>query len=112
MLVTEPGISSTKTAITSALIASAKAGETLAAAIRTIKRKGEKWSDAELRTLLEESKLPGMTQDKLAQKYGVTRQRISKLLREAKDKFEASAKASFFPTAGTQIRKVKGKQYK
>ncbi|WP_259344367.1 hypothetical protein [Burkholderia pseudomallei] len=112
MLVAEPGISPAKTAITSALIASAKAGETLKASIRTVTRKGEKWSDASLRTLLEESKMPGFTQKAAAEKYGVTPQRISALLKQAKDKFETPAKASFFPTAGTQIRKVKGKQYK
>lgn len=112
MLVTEPGSSPIKTAITGALIASAKAGETLAASIRTVTRKGEKWSDASLRTLLEESKMPGFTQKAAAKKYGVTPQRISALLKQAKGKFETPAKASLFPTAGTQIRKVKGKQYK
>ncbi|MBU9681188.1 hypothetical protein KTF37_30540 [Burkholderia multivorans] len=111
MLVTEPGSSPIKSAITSALIASAKAGETLAASIRTIKKKGEKWSDAELRTLLDESKMPDFTQKAAGEKYGVKPQRISRLLQQAKDKFEASVKASKFPTANLSGRKVRGRNY-
>ncbi|MDN7870005.1 hypothetical protein QZM26_11340 [Burkholderia multivorans] len=87
-------------------------GKERAAAIRTVTRRGEKWSDAELRTLLDESKMPDFTQKAAAEKYGVTPQRISELLKRAEDKFETPAKASPFPTTGTQIRKVKGRQYK
>lgn len=111
ILVTEPGSSPAKTAITSALIASAKAGETLKASIRTIKKKGEKWSDAELRTLLDESRQAGFTQKAAAEKRGVKPQRISRLLQQAKDKFETSAKASFFPTVNQPGRRVRGKKY-
>ncbi|AJX82457.1 hypothetical protein BG97_3222 [Burkholderia pseudomallei 7894] len=111
MLVTEPGSSPVKSAITGALVASAKAGETLAASIRTVTRKGEKWSNASLRTLLEESKMPGFTQKAAAEKYGVTPQRISALLKQAKGKFEASAEASKFPTATLSGRKVRGRRY-
>lgn len=80
-------------------------------AIRNRTYRGDKWTDAELRMLLNASKATGFTQKAEAEKYGVTRQRISALLKQAKDKFEAPAKASFFPTASTQIRKVKGNQY-
>jgi len=77
-----------------------------AAPVRTIKRKGDKWGDAELRTLLEESKLPGSTQEKLGKKYGVERQRISALLKQAQDKFESKKSASLFPTAETKSLKA------
>ncbi|WP_431226859.1 hypothetical protein [Burkholderia contaminans] len=52
----------------------------------THRTRGAKWSDAELMRLLEESKLPAMTQLKLATKYGVSRARIGALLQVASDK--------------------------
>jgi len=76
-----------------------------ATAVRTMQLKGEPWSDSEQRTLLVESRLPDVTQEKLAAKYGVTRQRIGVLLAQARKKFEAPKKASPFPTAGTATRK-------
>lgn len=79
-----------------------------ATAVRTMKLKGDQWSDSELHTLLIESRLPCMTQEKLAATYGVTRQRISALLMQARKKFEAPKKASLFPTAETTTRKIKG----
>ena len=46
-----------------------------------------KWTDAELRTLQDEFNMPGATTTSLGIKHGVTRQRISTLLKEAKKKF-------------------------
>ncbi|WGS43706.1 hypothetical protein LFL97_09370 [Burkholderia sp. JSH-S8] len=79
-------------------------------AVRTMIRQGDKWTDAELRTLLEEINQPGATQQQLAEKYGVKRQRISTLLKQAKDKFETRAKASWLPSSAGS-RKVKGGKY-
>jgi len=45
------------------------------------------WDDSRLRALWEESFLPGVTKTSLGVKYGVSRQRISTLLNDAKDKF-------------------------
>lgn len=45
------------------------------------------WDDALLRALYEESILPGVTQTGLAIKHGVSRQRIGKLLNQAKENF-------------------------
>lgn len=109
--VAEPGSRPIKTAITGALIAGAKAGETLAVSIRTIKKKGDPWSDAEMRTLLDESRQADFTQKAAGEKYGVAPQRISELLKKAKGKFGSPAKASIFPTVATQGRKVKGNNY-
>lgn len=78
--------------------------KTLTASIRTIKKKGEKWSDVELRTLLEEINQPSTTQTTLASKYGVSRQRIGATLKQARDKFAAPAKASPFPSVRTTRR--------
>ncbi|KVU30538.1 hypothetical protein WK65_04370 [Burkholderia ubonensis] len=80
-------------------------------AVRTMIRQGAKWTDAELRTLLEEIKQPGATQQQLAEKYSVKRQRISTLLKQARDKFETPARASAFPVVSTGTRKIRGKNY-
>ena len=80
-------------------------------AIRTVSRRGDEWADAELRALLEEMALPGATQQKLAEKYGVTRQRISVLIKQAKEKFQAPVKASWLPIQGAGTRKVRGSKY-
>ncbi|MGF6808407.1 ElaB/YqjD/DUF883 family membrane-anchored ribosome-binding protein [Paraburkholderia sp. Clong3] len=86
--------------------------ETSTAPMRTVTHSGDKWLDAELRTLLTESKLPDFTQKKAGEKYKVSRARIGALLKQAKDKFETPAKSSVFQTFGTQNRrKVKGTQY-
>ena len=53
------------------------------------------WDEYNLRRLWAESKEPGMTHQKLAEKYGVTRQRIGTLLGKAKSQF-APRKASLF----------------
>ena len=47
------------------------------------------WDDAKLRALWGESILPGVTPNDLAKKHGVTRQRISALIKTAKDKFSS-----------------------
>ena len=45
------------------------------------------WDDSKLRTLWEESIMPGVTKKFLAEKHGVTRQRIGFLITTAKEKF-------------------------
>lgn len=75
---------------------------------RTSTRKGDRWSDAELRSLLAESAQTGVTQKVLADTYGVTRQRISALLKVAGEKFAAPNRASLFPTVQG---KAKGTRY-
>lgn len=45
-----------------------------------------KWDKHRLQRLLSESEEPGMTQEKLGKKYGMTRQRIAALLKKAKPK--------------------------
>lgn len=49
--------------------------------------KRNEWKDDALKSLWEESILPGMTQKKLAEKYGVTHQSISKQLKRANERF-------------------------
>lgn len=52
-------------------------------------RKNKKtWDDAKLLALLNESILPGATHTNLAQKHGISRQRIGKLLANAQEKFK------------------------
>ncbi|CAN0618013.1 protein of unknown function [Burkholderia multivorans] len=75
------------------------------------KKRSEKWTKAEQRTLLDESKMPGVTQTKLAEKYGVSRQRIAALLEKAQAEFEAPAKASAFPTVSPGKRLVRGRNF-
>ncbi|AJP48282.1 hypothetical protein PG1C_07020 [Rugosibacter aromaticivorans] len=50
----------------------------------------KKWGDEELRALWDDSNMPGVSQISLAKKHGVTRQRIGKLLKKAKEKFSVS----------------------
>lgn len=64
----------------------AGAGTTLAPAAKAGTNK-KKWDDVMLRTLWEESIMPGVTQTSLAKKHGVKRQRIAVLLETAKGKF-------------------------
>jgi len=45
------------------------------------------WDDVRLRALMDESNQVGVTQESLAKKYGVKRQRIGSLLKDAKEKF-------------------------
>ena len=52
------------------------------------------WDEHGLRRLLDENREPGMTQQKLAEKYGVTRQRIAALLKKATPK-KADAFSTF-----------------
>lgn len=52
------------------------------------------WDNSRLRALLEESILPGVTKTSLGVKYGVSRQRISTLLKVAKDKFRMGNSSS------------------
>ncbi|KGS08702.1 hypothetical protein X946_214 [Burkholderia sp. ABCPW 111] len=78
---------------------------------RTVTLRGDKWTDTELRSLLDESRMPGATHEKLGKKHNVSRARIGKLLQQARDKFETPAKASVFPSAATGKRKVRGTSY-
>ncbi|AHI63164.1 hypothetical protein [Burkholderia thailandensis] len=56
---------------------------------------GAKWSNADLMQLLEQSKLPEMTQRKLADRYGVSRARIGALLKDAKAKLSTKPVSAF-----------------
>jgi hypothetical protein len=68
------------------------------------KRTSKKWDEYELRRLLDESRDAGSTHEKLAAKYGVTRQRIAVLLNRAKELFGVK-KPSVFDFAGSLKRK-------
>lgn len=70
-----------------------------------------RWDDAKLRALYEESILPGVTQISLGEKYGVKRQRIAKLLQDAREKF-GSVKSSYSQLMQTGNRTNKGRRYK
>ncbi|MDO9012291.1 MAG: hypothetical protein Q7U78_10880 [Gallionella sp.] len=63
------------------------------------------WDDARLRTLWEESIMPGVTQTSLATKHGVTRQRIAALIKTAKVKFSATRAYSGVKNAYGQLIK-------
>ncbi|MFM0231090.1 hypothetical protein [Paraburkholderia sediminicola] len=65
------------------------------------------WSDDALRTLWAESQLAGATQQKLAGKHGVTRQRIGKLLSQAKNQFRAGRPSPFPPGVNFTMPKRK-----
>jgi hypothetical protein len=62
-----------------------------------------KWDEHNLRRLLTESREPGVTQLQLAVSYGVTRQRIAKLLKKADDQF--STKRSAISVFANPMRK-------
>lgn len=62
------------------------------------------WGEHGLRTLLSESQQMDMTQQKLADKYGVTRQRIGALLNNARAQFGVK-KASPFAALGSGKRR-------
>lgn len=68
----------------------------------------KKWDDAKLRTLWEESIMPGVTQKMLAQKHGVRPQRISKLLIDAKAKFSTLGTSTKNKYQGLIVHKMKG----
>ncbi len=70
----------------------------------------KKWDDAKLRTLWTESIQPGVTQEYLATMYGVTRQRIGALIKEAKAKF-STTNTSKYSQLATLSRIVKGNKY-
>jgi hypothetical protein len=72
------------------------------APIRTQSRKGDRWTDIELLQLLHESALPEMTQQKLADQYGVTRQRMSQILGAARGKHSKSKPVSVFNVANAK----------
>lgn len=65
------------------------------------------WDDAKLRALWEESNQPGGTQESLAEKHGVTRQRIGALLKQAKEKFRAGNASRYGQLSNPRI--IKGK---
>ncbi len=56
-------------------------------------KQNAKWTDAELRTLLDEFNQPGATNTSLGIKHNVSRQRIAILLKEAKEKFRTPSKS-------------------
>lgn len=58
-----------------------------APAITKVGTNEKAWDNSRLRALLEESILPGVTKTSLGVKYGVSRQRISTLLKDSEDKF-------------------------
>ncbi|MFJ1253823.1 hypothetical protein [Cupriavidus sp. CuC1] len=58
------------------------------------KRQGDKWTDAQLQKLLADSNLPGMTHQRLADNYGVSRSRIGMIISKAKKRF-ACPKTAF-----------------
>jgi hypothetical protein len=49
--------------------------------------KKKRWSDADLKLLWNESQMPGVTHKLLAEKHHLSRQRISTLLKQAKQQF-------------------------
>lgn len=63
------------------------------------------WDPYALRRLLDESKEPGMTQEKLGEKYGVTRQRIGALLNEAKELVKPQKQTAFSAFARSNGKK-------
>jgi len=70
-------------------------------------KSGNNWNDDKLRVLWERSLLPGVTHAKLADEYGVKRQRIGALLAKAKEKFRVN-KTNL---ATTGYRSIKGSRY-
>lgn len=68
------------------------------------------WDDAKLRALIEESILPGVTYTSLAAKHGVSRQRISTLLKKAGERFKTGTPHPFSQLM-TASRFNKGKKY-
>lgn len=68
-------------------------------------RLGDRWTPPQLQKLLAESNEPGITQVKLAKQYGITRQRVGALLKEAKAKFGQARKPSPFPKGADLSRK-------
>lgn len=66
------------------------------------------WDEYKLRKLLNESNEPGMTHQKLAEQYGVSRQRIGILLKDAREKFEAPKKTNAFGSVVNTLA-VKGR---
>lgn len=80
------------------------AGETVTEAKETPRTNKKIWDDDKLLTLWNESLQPGATQASLAKKYGVAPQRISALLKKAKEKFSASGKSkSLIPAVGRPV---------
>jgi hypothetical protein len=68
----------------------AKTGETgqmKVGAGGTASSKRRKWTDDELRSLWQKSIVPGMTTQKLADEYGISRQGIEKQIDKAEEKF-------------------------
>lgn len=65
------------------------------------------WDDAKLRALLDEYNQPGVTQEGLADKHGVKRQRIGSLLKDAKAKFKLGNAAGYGQLLNPRI--IKGK---
>lgn len=65
------------------------------------------WDEHALRQLLNESNGRDMTQKKLAEKYGISRQAIAKALGKAKDQFKAPRESWVSPIA--QVSKSKRK---
>jgi len=68
------------------------------------------WDDKKLKALWEESIMPGVTNTSLAKKYGVSRQRIGKLINDAK-KNSIAHNTSPYSQLITPSRTIKGKKY-
>lgn len=60
----------------------------------------KKWDKAQLASLWEENLMPGKTHKALAEKHGVSRQRIGKLLDQAREHLTKKIKSSHQPAGG------------
>lgn len=67
------------------------------------KKPPHRWDEHDLNRLLDESRGPDMTQEKLAQKYGVSRQAIAKQLKKARGSSTKAVNA--FSGLGARTRK-------
>lgn len=64
-----------------------------------------RWDVHDLDRLWDESRGPGITQEKLAQKYGVSRQAIAKQLKKARERRNPSKAVNAFTGLGARSRK-------
>jgi predicted DNA-binding protein (UPF0251 family) len=64
-----------------------------------------RWDEHDLNRLLDESRGPDMTQEKLAQKYGVSRQAIAKQLKKTEKRGSFSKAVTAFTGLGARSRK-------
>ncbi|MBA4142314.1 MAG: hypothetical protein H0X43_04740 [Nitrosospira sp.] len=77
---------------------------------KSIRSNKKKWDKGQLKSLREDSLIPGQTHQALAEKHGVTRQRIGALLKQAKEDFSRKIRNSYQPSTG--VRGIKdGKKF-